>query len=48
MQMQEAQRLRDEWERKGNPPCNHERVEKEYYLGTDTGDKVCSVCGKTM
>ncbi|QGJ65046.1 hypothetical protein BvL003_09565 [Bacillus velezensis] len=29
---------------KGNPPCDHpNRPDKEYYLGTSTGDYVCSI-----
>jgi hypothetical protein len=48
MQMDSAQKLRDGWEKSGNRPCEHKKVEKEYYLGSDTGDKVCTTCGKTM
>jgi hypothetical protein len=48
MQMYDAFRLQKEWEEKGNPPCEHENIEKEYYLGTQTGDKVCTKCGKTF
>jgi hypothetical protein len=42
MQHEKALKLMKEW---GNKPCNHPNVEKEYYLGTDTGDKVCTQCG---
>jgi hypothetical protein len=31
----------------GNPPCEHPEIDKEYYLGSDTGDVVCKVCGET-
>lgn len=48
LQMKEAQELRKEWERKGKPPCKHEKLEKEYYLGTQTGDKICTTCGETF
>jgi hypothetical protein len=48
MELREAEELRKGWERKGNPPCKHEKREKEYYLGTHTGDKVCTTCGKTV
>lgn len=34
-------------DRKGNPPCDHARVSKEYYLGSATGEYVCSECGET-
>ena len=33
MQSDEAQELREAWKKKGNPPCKHEKLEKEYYLG---------------
>ncbi|HOW87124.1 MAG TPA: hypothetical protein P5561_03360 [Candidatus Omnitrophota bacterium] len=42
MQANEAERLRKEW---GAKPCEHPKWEKEYILGSDTGDKVCSQCG---
>ncbi|WP_276735047.1 hypothetical protein [Bacillus sp. (in: firmicutes)] len=46
MQMSEASELRIAWKEKGNPPCDHpNRPDKEYYLGTSTGDYVCSICG---
>ena len=48
MQMEEAQEPRDKWKKKGNPSCKHENVEKEYFSGTDTGDKVCAQGGKTF
>ena len=48
MQFDEAERLRKEWERKGNPPCNHDGLEPEYYLGSDTGDEICTCCGKAF
>lgn len=43
MQMSEAERLRQEW---GDKPCSHPKVEREYYLGTDTGDYDCTTCGE--
>ncbi|MFJ2961150.1 hypothetical protein ACIPIC_02435 [Streptomyces collinus] len=46
MQMDVGQRLRDEWAAKGSPPCSHPRLEKEYWQGSDTGDKVCDTCGE--
>jgi hypothetical protein len=48
MQMDEAARLRKQWERAGSPACDHPRLEKEYYLGSQTGDKVCTSCGETF
>jgi hypothetical protein len=46
MQMEKAQKLREEWQRKGNPPCDHEHLAKEYALGADTGDYVCTRRGE--
>lgn len=46
MQQEEGQRLRDLWAKKGNPPCGHIRLDKEYILGGDTGDRICETCGK--
>ena len=43
MQMDEALRLQKEW---GNKPCDHPYLEKEYYLGSSTGDWVCTTCGQ--
>jgi len=37
--------LRRAWAAKGNPPCDHPIVDREYYLGGDTGDYACTVCG---
>jgi hypothetical protein len=42
MQMEKAKRLREQW---GDKPCDNPRFDKEYYLGADTGDKVCTICG---
>jgi hypothetical protein len=48
MQMKDASRLQKEWENKGNPPCEHPYVEREYDLGSHTGDDVCTICGATV
>lgn len=32
---------------KGNPPCDHPETDKEYYLGSATGDDACLTCAKT-
>lgn len=47
MQTEKAQELQEKWLKKGNPPCSHERIEKEYHLGSDTGDYVCVTCGQS-
>ena len=46
MQVEKAERIRRQWEAKGNLPCNHPAVEREHYLGADTGDDVCTTCGR--
>jgi hypothetical protein len=46
--MDEASRLRNAWEEKGNPPCAHDELEKEYYLGAATGDYICTRCGQSF
>lgn len=48
MQMDDAEKLRAEWEAKGNPPCEHPQIVREFYRGTATGDKVCTTCGKVF
>jgi len=45
MQEEEAAQLRDIWARKGNPPCDHSEIDKEYFKGSQ-GDYVCTACGK--
>jgi hypothetical protein len=45
MQMKDAFELQKEWKRKGNPHCTHPNVEREYHLGSHTGDNVCTTCG---
>ncbi|GAB4073247.1 hypothetical protein GCM10028778_08060 [Barrientosiimonas marina] len=44
MQMEKAEEIRKEW---GNKPCEHPTITKEYYLGAQTGDYVCTQCGQT-
>jgi hypothetical protein len=48
MQMKQAIALRKRWEAKGNPPCEHPNLDKEYIEGFDTGDRVCTTCGKSF
>lgn len=43
IQLKEADKLEKAW--KGGK-CSH-AWEKEYYLGTNTGDYRCSICGAT-
>jgi len=45
MQHSKAQSLRMAW---GDKPCNHPETDKEYYLGSDTGDKICTTCGRVV
>ncbi len=44
MQDTKAAELRKNW---GDEPCDHPHLEKEYHLGMDTGDYVCTTCGET-
>ena len=44
MQSSEAIKLREKW---GDKPCDHESLDKEYYLGSATGDYVCKQCGRS-
>jgi hypothetical protein len=46
MQIEKAIELRRRWIAKGDPPCDHPHLDKEYDLGADTGDYVCTTCGK--
>ena len=46
-QMAKFAELRQAWGEKGNPPCDHPDVDREHYLGSDTGDEGCLVCGDT-
>lgn len=38
-----AKKLREEW---GSKPCDHIKIEKEYFADTHTLDYVCRQCGK--
>jgi hypothetical protein len=46
MQTSESMALMKAWEERGNPPCDHPQLDKEYYLGSATGDYVCTTCGE--
>jgi hypothetical protein len=48
VQMDDVRHIRDRWEAAGSQSCEHQDVEKEYYLGSQTGDFVCTRCGKTF
>jgi len=48
MQYDKARELRERWQSKGNPKCSHPELDKEYYLGAQTGDYVCTTCGKNF
>jgi hypothetical protein len=40
-----AEKVRAKWKAAGCPPCDHNRVERDTYLGGDTGDRACRDCG---
>ncbi len=42
MQQEKAQELREAW---GDKPCDHPQLTKEYILGGQTGDYICTTCG---
>src|SRR6476646_1880594 len=44
VQMNDAQKLREAWIAKGDPPCDHPETDVEYHLGSQTGDVACMVC----
>lgn len=44
MQFDEIKDIREKW---GDKPCDHPNIEKEYMLGAQTGDYVCTQCGIT-
>jgi hypothetical protein len=37
---------RKEWAEKGGSSCEHPVLDKEYDLGGDTGDLICTTCGE--
>lgn len=43
MQAKKAANLRRAW---GEKPCEHPAFEKEYILGAQTGDYICTQCGE--
>lgn len=46
MQYDKGAKLRKEAESR-KEKCKHPHIEKEYYLGAQTGDYICSSCGET-
>ena len=48
MQMDEAFQLQATWKKSGNPHCDHLVVDREYYMGSPTGDSVCTTCGSYL
>lgn len=44
MQLEKAVELREKW---GDKPCDHPELDKEYHLGTATGDYACTQCGRS-
>ena len=45
MQASKAKDLRDDG---GGKPCDHPDFDKEYYLGAESGDYVCTTCGEVF
>lgn len=45
MEDKKAKKIRAAW---GDNPCEHPQFEKEYFLGSDTGDYICTQCGKVF
>ena len=45
MEMSQAVSQRYAW---GTRPCDHIRLEREFYNGTATGDYVCAQCGHSF
>ena len=43
MEYYAAQKVKVSW---GNKPCDHPRLEKEYYVGAYLVNWVCTTCGK--
>lgn len=45
MQMSKRVKLLEAWEKKGDPPCDHPSIDREYTGSSHTGDWVCTICG---
>lgn len=48
IQMTKSAEIRRAWERAGWPARDHPEVDKEYYFGSQTGDRVCLSCGEAF
>ena len=45
MQIKKARELKEKW---GQKKCDHPSFTKEYDLGAQTGDYVCTQCGESF
>jgi hypothetical protein len=45
MQMNDAKELSNQW---GTKPCDHPNFAREYFLGANTGEYVCTQCGQAF
>ncbi len=48
VQLDDAHRIYRQWVEAGRPPCDHDNVEREYHLSSNTGDWVCMNCGENF
>ena len=46
-QQSEFLELQRKWAENGNQSCAHPSIDKEYIMGSSTGDDGCLVCGAT-
>ena len=46
MKTEDATKLQQQWKKKGSPKCEHPQLDAEFFLGSRTGDKVCTTCGE--
>jgi hypothetical protein len=46
-QMNKLQEIRAQWVAAGDKPCDHPNTDREYHLGSQTGDIGCLVCGRS-
>ena len=45
MQNEKTKRMRKAW---SDMPCDHPQFEKEYFLGSDSGDYLYTQCGRVF
>jgi hypothetical protein len=45
MQFDRRMTIKERW---GNKPCRHPSIEKEYVHGSQTGDFICTQCGREV